>query len=201
MGLLIFFKITQALVAVLLLFFVFDFRLRGERHLNAGTPLLVALLFPAYAIGYLSVVLFFLKSITVLDWVAFFISLTGLVLVIKARVDLKDRYAWPGQFRLNTQLVRNGIYAYMRHPIYIGVFMFVTGTLLTVIVHSVLWLGILMAIVAASLLAFVTLAARYEEVRLQEELGEVYISYQCEVNAVLPFNRGPSRSREKEADW
>ncbi len=197
---LILFKIAQALVVVMLLFFVFDVRLRGERHLRSNVPLFIAVLFPLYASGYLAIIFFFLGSATLFDWLAFLISFAGLMLVAKARIDLKGWYAWPGQFRVDMQLVRTGIYSYMRHPIYVGTFVFVMGTLLTVVVHSPLILGILMAVTAATLLAFITLAARCEEARMQEELGEVYISYQCEVNAVLPFKRPLSRSGKQDED-
>ncbi len=186
---LIIFNMAQALIAIMLLFFVFDFRFRGEKRANSGVPLLIGILFPLYTVGYMSVIFTHLESVGVLDLSAFVLTALGTALAVKARIDLKGWYAWPGQFNINTQLVRTGIYAYMRHPLYVGVFVFIMGTLITVVMYSGFIFGIFMVMIAASVLAFVALAAKQEEVRLQNELGEIYVSYQCEVNAVLPLGR------------
>lgn len=183
---LIIFQLVQSMVVVAIVFFVFDFRLRGESFFGFKLPLLIGALFPLYCLGYLLVLFGFVKSVTVMDLVSFVIMVLSLALILKARIDLKDWYTWPGQFKEGPKLIKRGLYARMRHPIYVGIFMFVLGALVTVITHSVFILGLFVCLAGASLLAFTYFAAQQEEYFLKMELGDVYIAYSYEVNAFLP---------------
>lgn len=184
---LIFFQLFQSMIVLAIVFFVFDFRLRGESFFGSKLPILIGALFPLYCLGYLLILFSFLKSVTVMDWISFVVIVLSLALIIKAKIDLKDWYTWPGQFKEGSELIKRGLYTRMRHPIYVGIFMFVLGTLITVVIHSVFILGVFVCLVGASLLAFTFFAAQQEEHFLMMELGDVYIAYRYEVNAFLPF--------------
>lgn len=183
---LISFQLLQSVVVVALVFFVFDFRLRGETVFGSKLPLLIGTLLPLYCLGYLSVLYGFLETVTYVDWTAFMITVLSLALIMKAKIDLKDWYTWPGQFKHGPYLIKTGVYTWIRHPVYTGIFMFVFGTLLTVILHSVFMLGVFVSLAGASLLAFTFFVAQQEEFFLKKELGDSYIAYIYEVGAFFP---------------
>ena len=189
MNTLLIFQVAQALMAVILLFFIFDIKVVGKQHINSNLPLLIGVLFPLYIIGFIMIVFSLSESINMIVKLTFFSTVIGLIMVIKARMDLKNVYAWPGHFREETTLVKSGIYKYIRHPIYVGIYIFILGTLLFVIAFSNFVSGLLMALVGSILLAFITIATRLEEVHLQKNLGESYALYKKEVHAVFPFGK------------
>ncbi|MGM0482505.1 MAG: methyltransferase family protein [Patescibacteria group bacterium] len=191
MNLIILFQVTVAVLALVLIFLVFDHRVGGRKRSNGSRlPLIVGTLLPLYGLGYLWVLFYSFNSLTIFDQVSFVFISVGFVMVLKARMDLRGNYAWPGQFMEETQIVKSGIYAYMRHPIYTGVGLFLIGTIFTVVAHSDLVLGMPLAVLSASLLALLASVARHEETCLARELGDVYVSYVCEVHAFLPFSQG-----------
>lgn len=196
------FQILQAAVAVLILFFVFDIKHRGESNFDSGIPLFIAILLPLYCLGYVLVVFSYLDPVTVFDWMTLILTFLGLALIARARFDLRGNYAWPGQFKESLEFVRTGIYAHLRHPIYTGISIFLIGTLFTVVVHSHLIPGLLLAILSATILALLASMARYEEVYLRQKFGELYITYSYEVHAVFPlFRRSDCEGKDVESEW
>ncbi len=181
------FQLVQSMIVVALVLLIFDFRFRGESILGSKLPVLIGVLFPLYCLGYLLILFGFLESVTVMDWVSFVITVLSLILIIKARIDLRDYYTWPGQFKQSPKLIKSGLYNWIRHPIYFGIFLFVLGSLITVITHSVLMLGVLISLAGASLLAFTYFATEQEEYFLKMKLGGVYLNYKCRVDAFFPI--------------
>jgi protein-S-isoprenylcysteine O-methyltransferase Ste14 len=175
------------MIVVVLILVIFDFRFRGKSILGSKIPVLIGAMFPLYCLGYLLVLFGFLNSVTVMDWISFVITVVGLILVVKARIDLKDYYTWPGQFKQSTKLIEIGLYKWIRHPIYFGIFLFVLGSLITVIAHSVFILGALISLVGTSLLAFTYFAIEQEEYFLKMRLGGVYLNYKYRVDAFFPI--------------
>ncbi|MGM0628869.1 MAG: methyltransferase family protein [Patescibacteria group bacterium] len=203
MNLIILFQITVALLTLVLMFLVFDLRVGGRRRSNGSyLPAVVGALLPLYGLGYLWVLFYSFNSLTVFDQISFVFISVGFVMAVKARMDLRGNYAWPGQFMEEIKIVKSGIYAYIRHPIYTGVGLFLIGTLFTVVVHSDLILGMPLAVLSASLLALLASVARHEESCLARELGDVYVAYVCEVHAVLPFSqiKKEEKKRNNEKD-
>lgn len=187
------FQMVQGIIIIALLFFVFDIRTRRQQSPKSSVPLFLGFFFPFYVLAYLLVLFVLPKAVTPFDWLALIFTSVGLALVMKARIDLRDYYAWPGFFKENTQIVRTGVYAYMRHPIYVGVYVFVFGTLLTVIYHAEFKIGLIVAMAAAALLASITVSARHEEEVLEDRFGEDYLNYKEEVYAGFPFCKRKSK--------
>ncbi|MFP4539358.1 MAG: methyltransferase family protein [Candidatus Paceibacterota bacterium] len=186
---LIIFQILHALMVIVILLAVFDVRFRGKWQIDQRSPLLIGIFLPLYTVGHISVLLFsFSDSINILDWVAFSLTFLALLIIVKARIDLKHSYAWPGQMGEKVELVKTGVYAYTRHPLYTGIYLYILGSLISVIYYSDLILGILMTLVAAALIVFLSITAQQEEERLQKDLGGIYVSYKAEVQSTLPLD-------------
>lgn len=78
------------------------------------------------------------------------------------------------------ELVDTGPYAFVRHPIYSGVFFAAVGWAL--FVHG--WLTLLYAVGA---FVFVDMKSRREERWLAEKFGEPYADYQRRVHKLIPW--------------
>jgi protein-S-isoprenylcysteine O-methyltransferase Ste14 len=78
------------------------------------------------------------------------------------------------------QLVKTGLYAYVRHPLYFGIILMLVGALIFLPTYS------MMIFVIISLL-YLPIGVKLEEQKLVKEFGEQYISYQREVKMLFPF--------------
>ncbi len=76
-------------------------------------------------------------------------------------------------------LVSNGIYAYVRHPQYTGLFLVIIGFLIQ-------WPTLLTVIMAPILLYAYTHLARVEEKRAEKVFGDAYIKYADKTPAFFP---------------
>lgn len=104
---------------------------------------------------------------------------TGLIAVYKASSDLKDNLSpWPVPADPQSgrgSLVKSGIYAYVRHPMYTGVLMGMTG--LSIITDSVARL-----LLTCALYYVLDVKSEYEEEKLKEIYGSDYEIYKQEVS-------------------
>jgi protein-S-isoprenylcysteine O-methyltransferase Ste14 len=108
------------------------------------------------------------------------ITLMGLGFAVWARVHLGKYWSSMPAIRVDHKLIRTGPYRFVRHPIYTGVLVGVTGTAIII--------GMPLGLIAFFLLLVVYLwKIREEEKYLQEEFGEEYARYKKEVPALIPF--------------
>lgn len=116
----------------------------------------------------------------VLRVVGTFIYTIGLVIAITARFQLGENWAniETGQVLKRQTVVADGIYAYVRHPIYVGDLLLLLG--LELALNSWLVLGVLF------LAPVVMLKAVREERMLAEELSG-YEAYQRSSKRFIPF--------------
>jgi protein-S-isoprenylcysteine O-methyltransferase Ste14 len=121
-----------------------------------------------------------------LDWCGVALSLLGTIIAARGKIDLAQNHAWAGYFRREVALVRRGIYARIRNPIYSGIFIYIVGTFLTQFQHASVTLATTNLLLASYLVAFLVTSARREQVRLQEQFGDEYERYALEVPAFIP---------------
>ena len=108
------------------------------------------------------------------------LTCAGIALAIWARVLLGRNWSGAVTIKQDHQLIRQGPYAALRHPIYSGMLLAVLGTALVV--------GRVRGL-AAFVLVFVMFLAksRIEERFMVEQFGEVYRDYRRRTSAMVPF--------------
>jgi protein-S-isoprenylcysteine O-methyltransferase Ste14 len=104
----------------------------------------------------------------------------GLAFAIWARLVLGRNWSGTVTLKHNHELIRNGPYRWVRHPIYTGLLLGFLGTAIAL----GQWRGLL-----AVLIVFVALwrKLRLEERWMIEVFGTHYVRYRNEVAALIPF--------------
>ena len=106
----------------------------------------------------------------------------GLSLVLLGRLTLGRNYfvstSQGAQLFAGHQLVKTGIYASVRHPMYLGLMMAAAGSLLIYMT----WTTVFFEIFAP----FILLRARREDAALAAEFGEEWRQYGAHVHAFIP---------------
>jgi protein-S-isoprenylcysteine O-methyltransferase Ste14 len=113
-------------------------------------------------------------------WVASSLVAIGLGFAAWARVRLGGNWSAEVTVKRNHELVRNGPYALVRHPIYTGVLLALIGTALSVDKwRAVIGLGL----IAAGFLRKIVIEERF----MLAEFGDAYARYRAKVPALIPF--------------
>ncbi len=111
------------------------------------------------------------------------ICLTGLVLMIlciqKYFFSLSGLKSIFIQQPTSTLLI-TGIHRHVRHPLYLGTFLFIWGLLLLLPYCSLLISNVIITV-------YTIAGIRWEENKLIQEFGESYLKYKKEVPKILPF--------------
>ncbi|MCZ4408977.1 isoprenylcysteine carboxylmethyltransferase family protein [Cryomorphaceae bacterium 1068] len=80
----------------------------------------------------------------------------------------------------NKYLIRSGLNAYVRHPLYFGILLFLVGIFLI----APNWKNLVFAVISTLYLIVGTLL---EERKLIDEFGEEYLNYRKEVKMLIPW--------------
>jgi protein-S-isoprenylcysteine O-methyltransferase Ste14 len=108
------------------------------------------------------------------------LTLVGLALAVWARVLLAGNWSGDVQLKEAHELVVDGPYRWVRHPIYTGLLVALLGTALAVGE----WRGLIaMAIAAISFWR----KLRLEETLMRRQFGEAYARYAKRAPALIPF--------------
>ncbi|TVO73013.1 methyltransferase family protein [Sedimenticola selenatireducens] len=102
---------------------------------------------------------------------------SSLILMVAGYVLLKN--GWRQIYDAHGRMVTDGLYAYVRHPQYTGLFLVITGFL-------VQWPTLLTVLMAPILLYSYVHLARSEERRMSKQIGEPYVDYMHRIPAFFP---------------
>ena len=184
------FQFCQAVVAIVFAVFISDFRrktgmvpLISEKWTRV---LKLVLLAPLLVYSY---TLLTLNVLSPFDLVSFGLTLMGAGIVVKAKWDLSRHHTWTGFCMNAPKLVSHGIYSYIRHPLYAGVYLFVSGLMLTVVLHASWQLTVLAGLALVYILSFLAVSASRETKRLEKKLGQEFAEYKKQVHFCLPLRK------------
>jgi protein-S-isoprenylcysteine O-methyltransferase Ste14 len=107
------------------------------------------------------------------------IATLGVTLAFSARAAIGGNWGPPATRRVDTELVTSGPYAFVRHPIYGGILLMMTGTAIGLI--PTWWL------VAAAAGIYFFYSARAEERFMTERFPDSYPAYRARTKMMLPF--------------
>ncbi|MGE5605923.1 MAG: methyltransferase family protein [Bacteroidota bacterium] len=142
----------------------------------AGIP--IALFVPWIGWGWVGIKLFSASLIT--DLLGTLLSACGLLIAIWARVMLGRNWSGNVVIQKNHQLIQEGPYSLVRHPIYFGVILLVFGS---AIVLAGLWGMLITIIISLGLYQ----KAKLEEKLLMEQFPDKYLEYKKLVKRLIPF--------------
>jgi len=103
-------------------------------------------------------------------------ALSTLLLLIAAILLIRG---WMHIYRAQDGLVTHGLYAFLRHPQYVGL-------ILGVVAFNIQWPTFLTLLMAPVLIIMYIRLAKREEKELEERFGEVFLDYQRRVPGFLP---------------
>jgi len=184
------FQFCQAIVAVTFAVFISDFKRKvGMVPLISEKwtyVLKLLLLVPLFVYSY---ALITLNGLSPVDLFSFGLTFLGTALVVKAKWDLSRHHTWAGFCMDAPKLVAHGIYSYIRHPLYAGVYLFVSGLTLTVVMHMSLYLIVPAGLALGYILSFLAVSASRETKRLEKKLGLEFTEYKKQVHFCLPLRK------------
>jgi len=141
--------------------------------------LAVALTRPAWLVG----------SEGVFSWRWFFLlpvaglglllAAVGFGLAVWARINLGEFWSGRAEVKEGHRLIRHGAFAIVRHPIYVGIGLMLTGTFL--VTGSPGWLGWMLVT-----LLYYAWRIGVEEQLMREQFGQQWLDYEVRVGRVLP---------------
>jgi protein-S-isoprenylcysteine O-methyltransferase Ste14 len=187
---LIAYKAIESLIFIIFFIFIADTRTKhGMKSLvNEKLNILMKLVFLASATAYFYV-LISADRLIFPDIIAFILTISGMLITVKAKLDLAGSHTWAGYRMSGSELVTKGIYRYIRHPLYAGIYIFVFGGLAIIIPRLPWFLVVLAAVVAIYFMISLIRRAQLETRLLTEAFGERYLEYKRQVNSFLPVRR------------
>jgi len=118
-----------------------------------------------------------------MGWFGVILMMGALVVFAKAHLDLKSNWSPSLEIYDGHTLVINGIYKFIRHPMYASQWLWATAQIL--LLQN--WLAGPLDLII--FIPFYLLRVRAEERMMQDQFGEVYRNYQLSTGALIPrFN-------------
>lgn len=142
----------------------------------SGLILLIAILIVSF--GNLDGPVYTIQS--PLNIIGIIMFIIGLIISINAQATITKNYSWTLQIREGHTLVTNGLYTYVRHPVYLGTFIRV----IAIPIYASSLLGFLLGLLAIPILNY---RIGLEERMLVEEFGEEYKQYKEHTWKLFPF--------------
>lgn len=108
------------------------------------------------------------------------LTIIGLVIAIVARKTLADNWSADVELKKDHKLITEGVYKYVRHPIYTGIILMGIGTILVMqTIYSIIFY--------LAMIIFLTYKLKKEEKLLLQHFPNDYPGYMKKTKALIPF--------------
>lgn len=108
----------------------------------------------------------------------FFLTCGGILLSFLGKYQLGNNWWYAGAKKKPQTLVTSGLYAHIRHPIYLGFVLSFVG--MELLLGSYLWVSFLVLFIP------LYMQAKKEEAMLEKQFGFIYRKYRGETKMVVP---------------
>lgn len=122
----------------------------------------------------------FINPFSLFQLVSWFLLMLSIYVVVTGYILLKRKGKPDSNFENTSLLVKSGIYGYIRHPLYLSIFLLGTGIMLKDPSPAQLSLGVI------NLIA-IYITARIEENEMIKKFGDDYRVYMKETRMFIPF--------------
>lgn len=181
------FKIAQLTTLMIFTIFISDLRQKKQNPLINQTPLKILKIGYIVPICLYAYTIITLTSLSYFDTLALVTTCIGTMLVVISKITLGNKHTWAGYCHKTSDSFRaEGIYSYIRHPLYTGIFIFSIGGFFTFFLNSMWFLSLIVVIAIVSFLAIV---AKRETAHLSEKFGDCFEEYKSQVHPFLPLRR------------
>lgn len=181
------FQIIQSLVILIFLVFVSDLR---KKNLTKSliNPILLQIMKAVYVIplGLFLLAVITMNSVLFKDWIALILTITGLIIVVIAKITLGTNHSWTGYGAFPKSFSASGIYSLIRHPMYLGIYLCIIGMILFIFRHLSLPLFIVDIIGSGYIFFILYTSAKKETEHLISIFGNTFEKYRDDVPAYLP---------------
>lgn len=164
------YKIIQVAAIVLFCVFISDRRRKpGMKPLiDERITLFTKYCYPVPILVWTYVVVM-LETVRLPEVIALLLSLAGVAVTVKAKIDLADKHAWAGYVIEGVLPVSRGIYRYLKHPMYCGIAAVIVAGSLVISSRIPLWMMAAVTLINIWILAFLAVVARRETLHLAQE--------------------------------
>jgi len=184
-------KAAQFAVIVAFTYFISDLRKK-----NQSSPLINEKLLTTIKLSYVlpvaiySYVILTLPSVSWFDVLALAITSSGTALTATAKLTLSNKHTWAGYCYASAEcFVAKGIYSYIRHPLYTGVYVTILGGALTLIPNLAWFPTLIVGLSMLYVVVFLAVVANRETKYLARKFGAPYKEYVTQVHPFLPFKK------------
>ena len=189
---LLIFKIFAFLTLLIFTFYISDFRNKKGMIpiINKKLTFFLKIFYFVPIFIYLYVIIN-LKDIFIHTYLGLFFTFLGLYLVSKAKIDLGKYHTWAGHLLHSTKMITEGIYAFIRHPLYTGIFTFITGAIILSIDNNPFtFLSTTIIIIFVFLIViFLVISALREDKFLEKKFGDNFNKYKKRVHPCFPVRK------------
>ncbi len=116
----------------------------------------------------------------ILDLLAVILTVSGLAIAVAGRLALGRNWSPHATFKQSHELIQNGVYAYVRHPIYCGMLLMIIGTTINIR----LTFGFIILVLACMVF---WLKIKSEEKMMTDHFPKEYKAYRKRVKAIIPY--------------
>jgi protein-S-isoprenylcysteine O-methyltransferase Ste14 len=184
------YRLIQTAIILVFTFFISDFRKKNQMIplINPRLTLLLKFCNPIPILTTL-VTFWIMEELVVGDLIALCFAALGTYIAAKAKLDLGKFHTWTGYFAGGPKFITTGLYAVIRHPLYTGIFMYMTACAITVILHAPLPGVVLFGVTCTYITIFLITSARRETAALEKQFGTQFQEYSRQVHSFLPLRR------------
>ncbi len=115
-----------------------------------------------------------------LQLIGVLLTVTGVVIAVLARRTLADNWSNTVELKKGHELVTKGVYGYVRHPIYLGIWLMALGTVMYV-------QSVIVFLIFLFLFGVFALRIGEEEKLMTQTFPKEYPEYKKRVKTIIPF--------------